>query len=236
MQVGERMKLRRKELKISADTLAEVLGVSRSTIFRYEKGDIEKLPTDSLGIIAKVLKTTPEELMGWKVPDTDKKSIDSIYNQLDESRQQNVYNFAEKQLMEQNRDNTIDISDYLVEESHDIYLQSKVSAGRGSLDLDPEHADQVPYKGKLPRYYDLAFEIDGDSMKPMFEDSEIIFVEKMDYPINGAIMVVQIDEEAFIKKIYIEENRLRLVSLNPDYDDIYADAHNEIRIVGKVVS
>lgn len=49
MNVGERIKLRRKELKISADTLAERVGVSRSTIFRYEKGDIEnvcELPQD----------------------------------------------------------------------------------------------------------------------------------------------------------------------------------------------
>ena len=38
MNVGERIKLRRKELKISADTLAERVGVSRSTIFRYERG------------------------------------------------------------------------------------------------------------------------------------------------------------------------------------------------------
>ena len=42
MNVGEKIKLRRKELKISADDLADAVGVSRSTIFRYEKGDIER--------------------------------------------------------------------------------------------------------------------------------------------------------------------------------------------------
>lgn len=31
---------------MSADELAEKLGVSRSTIFRYEKGDIDKVPAD----------------------------------------------------------------------------------------------------------------------------------------------------------------------------------------------
>ena len=65
MTIGEKMKFRRKELKISADEIAKTLGVSRSTIFRYEKGEIEKLPTENLRKIAEVLKTTPEELMGW---------------------------------------------------------------------------------------------------------------------------------------------------------------------------
>ena len=65
MNVGQRIKHRRKELKISADELAKALGKDRSTIFRYEKGDIEKLPLDILEPIAKVLQTTPQYLMGW---------------------------------------------------------------------------------------------------------------------------------------------------------------------------
>ena len=52
MNVGEKIKLRRKELKISADELADAVGVSRSTIFRYEKGDIEKVGPEVLKKIA----------------------------------------------------------------------------------------------------------------------------------------------------------------------------------------
>lgn len=66
MIVGKRIKERRKELGISADELARALGKDRSTIFRYEKGDIENLPIDILEPIAKVLRTTPQFLMGWE--------------------------------------------------------------------------------------------------------------------------------------------------------------------------
>lgn len=66
MNVGQRIKQRRKELGLTADELAECLGKDRSTIYRYEKGDIEKLPLDILEPIAKVLKTTPQSLMGWE--------------------------------------------------------------------------------------------------------------------------------------------------------------------------
>lgn len=65
MTVGERIRARRKELGMSADTLAEKLGVSRSTVFRYENGDIEKLPADALEPIAGILHTSVAELMGW---------------------------------------------------------------------------------------------------------------------------------------------------------------------------
>nr|DAU49797.1 MAG TPA: helix-turn-helix domain protein [Caudoviricetes sp.] len=63
---GERLKLRRKEIGFSAEKVAEQLGVSPATIYRYEKGDIEKVPVDSLAELAKILQTTPAYLMGWE--------------------------------------------------------------------------------------------------------------------------------------------------------------------------
>ncbi len=66
MIVGKRIKQRRKELGLSADKLAELIGKDRSTIYRYEKGDIENLPLDILEPIAKALRTTPQHLMGWE--------------------------------------------------------------------------------------------------------------------------------------------------------------------------
>ena len=66
MTTGQRMKNRRKEIGLSAERVAELLGVSPATIYRYENGDIEKVPGDRLGPIASALQTTPAYLMGWK--------------------------------------------------------------------------------------------------------------------------------------------------------------------------
>lgn len=66
MNIGQRIKQRRKELKMSADELGDKLGKDRSTIYRYEKGDIENLPLDILEPIAEILQTTPQSLMGWE--------------------------------------------------------------------------------------------------------------------------------------------------------------------------
>ena len=66
MKIGQRIKDRRKELKISAEELGKRLGKDRSTIYRYENGDIENLPLDILEPIAEALNTTPQYLMGWE--------------------------------------------------------------------------------------------------------------------------------------------------------------------------
>lgn len=66
MTIGDRIKSRRKYLKMSAEELGKRIGKDRSTIFRYEKGDIENLPLDILEPIAIALGTTPQYLMGWE--------------------------------------------------------------------------------------------------------------------------------------------------------------------------
>lgn len=78
MNIGQRIRERRKALKISVDDLALSLGKDRSTIYRYENGDIENLPIGVLEPIAKALDTTPAHLMGWdKAPTPDVKKGNS---------------------------------------------------------------------------------------------------------------------------------------------------------------
>lgn len=66
MRIGERIKSKRIELGLSVDEVAEKLGKNRATIYRYEKDDIKDLPITVLEPLAKVLETTPADLMGWE--------------------------------------------------------------------------------------------------------------------------------------------------------------------------
>lgn len=65
MTVYERIKQRRKELGLTAEDVAAALNVSRATIYRYESAEIEKVPITAIVPLAKVLHTTPMEIMGW---------------------------------------------------------------------------------------------------------------------------------------------------------------------------
>lgn len=66
MNIGIRIKERRQELKMSMEELGKRIGKNRSTILRYERGEIENLPLDVLEPIAIALHTTPQFLMGWE--------------------------------------------------------------------------------------------------------------------------------------------------------------------------
>lgn len=66
MNVGERIKNRRKQLGMSAEQLAKKIGKAPATIYRYENGDISKVDSEKLMPIAEALLTTPAYLMGWE--------------------------------------------------------------------------------------------------------------------------------------------------------------------------
>ncbi|MBE9387877.1 helix-turn-helix domain-containing protein [Vagococcus salmoninarum] len=230
-----RVTLKEKRLSkgLSAEKLGKTVGVNKTTIYRYEKGEIEKMPMEVANKLSTALDINPLYIIGLsenpKIDKLPNSNIHSIYNQLNEPNQAKVYNFAEKTLEEQNT-NVIDLREY-----RDIDIQSTVSAGTGVVDLDANHIERISYNGFIPNKYDTAFRVQGDSMEPMFKDGEIVFVVKDEDVRNGQIGVVLIDGEAFVKKMYVEGDKLRLVSLNKQYKDIIANGSNQISVYGRVV-
>lgn len=82
MTIGDRIKFRRKELGLSVDDVAKKLGKNRATVYRYESDDIENLPITILEPLAKVLQTTPAELMGWTLNEINYNQDEILKNKL----------------------------------------------------------------------------------------------------------------------------------------------------------
>ena len=108
LTIGERIKLRRITLGLSADAVAEALGKNRATVYRYESDDIQKLPTTVLEPLSKVLQTTPSYLMGWTDEDSANKNT-TIANVVNKLRSNDTFlSVAEKLCnMDDNQLNTI---------------------------------------------------------------------------------------------------------------------------------
>ena len=66
MSIGQRIKTIRTQQGLSIDELACRLGKNRTTVYRYENGDIENLPLSILDSLARALNTTPAHIMGWE--------------------------------------------------------------------------------------------------------------------------------------------------------------------------
>ena len=64
MTIGERIKTIRKSKKISVDTIANQLGISKTTIYRYEDSTIEKIPLQVIEKLSEILGVSLAELTG----------------------------------------------------------------------------------------------------------------------------------------------------------------------------
>ena len=65
-KMNEILKERRKELGFTADELAKMANVSRATLYRYESGELSEIPSTTLVLLAKALKTDVSHLLGEK--------------------------------------------------------------------------------------------------------------------------------------------------------------------------
>jgi repressor LexA len=79
MTIGQRIKARRKALGLSADFIADKLGIDKTTMFRYERGAIKKVSYDILIPLATILNTTPVYLMGMTDDPDSKADYNNIY-------------------------------------------------------------------------------------------------------------------------------------------------------------
>lgn len=237
MNVGERIKQRRKDLKMSADELATSVGVSRSTIFRYEKGDIEKVGPDVLKKIAVKLNVSPADLMGWddtpvqelKIPTSPLvQKITEKAVKLTAPRKQKVLDFTENQLREQSN-KVISLEEDLFE--YKVY--EKLSAGTGFSYFNDGNYDTVFYDKDLD--HDFASWVFGDSMEPKYTNGEVVLIKETGFDYDGAIYAVDWDGQTYIKKVYKEKDGLRLVSINNKYKDKFAPYEEDPRIIGKIV-
>lgn len=68
-RIGQMIKNKRKSRSLSADELAKMVGVNRATIYRYENGDIWKMPAAVLIPLAKALGLQPTDLLPGRESD-----------------------------------------------------------------------------------------------------------------------------------------------------------------------
>ncbi|WAW15418.1 helix-turn-helix domain-containing protein [Peptostreptococcus equinus] len=119
-----------------------------------------------------------------------------------------------------------------------VYVTEKVAAGVGYLYSDNE---QIPYTTDRTdlHEYDFATLVTGDSMDPKYNDGDVILVKSGYDNVNGDVYVIDYDGKSYVKKLYNDGDRFRLVSINKSYKNIIIEIPPEngkyFNIVGKVV-
>ena len=227
--IGTQIKTFRKSAGFTQDELAKRLNTTKQTISRYEKGD-RKANQDMLFELCDIFGVSiddffPSQNESTQLPTSSQ--IQSIYDQLEPPRQSKVLTFAERQLDEQKNEEETKINEvsevislYQVEVVSETAAACGFNYGFGYDDTDRETIEV----DQQPPHHDIATKVSGDSMQPDYQDGDILYlVDKGLTTYNGDLAVIAYGDRSYFKKIYTENGRLRLVSLNDKYEDIILD-------------
>lgn len=108
--------------------------------------------------------------------------------------------------------------------------QNPVSAGLGAwLDEGTEY-NYIEIEEPVAKA-DFALKVRGDSMSPMYNDGDVVFIKSNQLLEPGQIGIFLINGEGYLKQL--QGNRL--VSINNSYDPITVNEDDEFMVVGKVV-
>ena len=77
----------------------------------------------------------------------------------------------------------------------------------------------------------FALKVSGNSMEPRFHDGDLVLIKSQPSVELGDIGIFIINDEGFIKKFGGD----KLISLNPEYDDIDLHEYDDIYCRGKVI-
>ena len=74
MEIKDILRERREELNITMKELSVKVGVSESTISRWESGDIANMRRDKIALLSEALQISPAVIMGWDEKTFNKQS------------------------------------------------------------------------------------------------------------------------------------------------------------------
>lgn len=174
--------------------------------------------------IADELNMRAEDMLLLSEKENLNKDLYFYFEKLTKDSKLKVINFAKSKLDEQNT-----ISDNIVPFPTTLNLDAIVSAGTGEWQ-DDNFKEEIEYDGTIPSH-DYVVRVNGDSMQPLFEDNQILFVRKTSDVRDGQIIVCMLNNETYVKKIMGN----RLVSLNKKYKDILINEYDDFKVIGVVV-
>lgn len=239
--IGNRIKELRKSHNLTLEELADILNKKYPDTINFNKGKISKWENNreeprlsSVKILADFFNVPLDYFNGI---DIDQAEILTIFNQLDEDRQANVVDYATTLLNEQVSMKTTTVlekyknDDYIID-----YVEGLVAAGHGTFQEDNLHMEVKLRADDVPESYDTIAKVAGDSMEPLIEDNDLLFIKVTSQVDINSIGIFQINGKNFVKKLKRDyDGSWYLQSLNSGYEEIHLSENDDIRTIGEVV-
>lgn len=237
--IGNKIRELRKKHNLTLDELANNLNNRYPNTMNFNKGKISKWENDkeeprlsSVRVLADYFDVPLDYFNG------NEAKILPIYNKLEEPRQEKVLNYAKEQLEEQENSNIISMFDKPQDDEDYItdYVEGLVAAGHGTFQEDNLHMEVRLRANDVPNEYDTIAKVAGDSMEPMIEDNDLLFIRVASQIDINSIGIFQINGKNFVKKLKRDyDGSWYLQSLNSGYEEIHLTENDDIRTIGEVV-
>ena len=220
MYQPEKLKARRKELKLTQKEIAEELGISFQAYSAWERG-IKEPSKEKVAQLENILKVAKGYFTQIEIV--------RLYNSLSNQWKEKVVLYARNLAQEEQAQKVADMSKRLYE--YRVY--ERMSAGIGASVYGDQNFDTVYFNEELA--HDFASWVSGDSMEPKYQNGSVALIRETGFDYDGAVYAVVCNNQTYIKRVYREEDGLRLVSINPKYKDIFISYEEDPRIVGIIV-
>ena len=220
MYQPEKLKARRKELKLTQKEIAEQLGISFQAYSAWERG-IKEPSKEKVFQLENILKVPKGYFTQIEIV--------RLYHSLSKQGQEKVVLYARNLSQEEQAHKVTAMPERLYE--YRVY--ERMSAGIGASVYDDQNFDTVYFNEELA--HDFASWVSGDSMEPKYQNGSVALIREIGFDYDGAVYAVVCNNQTYIKRVYREENGLRLVSINPKYKDIFISYEEDPRIVGIIV-
>ncbi|MGZ9835020.1 helix-turn-helix domain-containing protein [Streptococcus sp. V940] len=239
--IGKKIKELRKSHNLTLEELADILNKEYPDTINFNKGKISKWENDreeprlsSVKILADYFDVPLDYFNGI---DIDQAEILTIFNQLDEDRQSNVIDYATVLLNEQVSMKTTTVLEKYKDDDYIIdYVEGLVAAGHGTFQEDNLHMEVKLRAEDVPENYDTIAKVAGDSMEPLIEDNDLLFIKVTSQVDINSIGIFQINGKNFVKKLKRDyDGSWYLQSLNSGYEEIHLSENDDIRTIGEVV-
>jgi len=220
MYQPEKLRTRRKELKLTQKDIADRLGISYQAYSAWERG-VKQPSKEKVKQLEQILNAPKGYFTELEIV--------RLYNTLSDEGKDRALGYVRNLVQKEQCKNVVSISEKLYE--YRIY--EKMSAGIGSSVYNDQDYDTVYFDEELA--HDFASWVSGDSMEPKYQNGSVALIRETGFDYDGAVYAVVCNSQTYIKRVYREEHGLRLVSINPKYQDIFLSYDEEPRIVGIVV-
>ncbi|MFS9292696.1 XRE family transcriptional regulator [Streptococcus mitis] len=220
MYQPEKLKARRKELKLTQKEIAEQLGISFQAYSTWERG-IKEPSKEKVAQLENILKVPKGYFTQIEIV--------RLYHSLSKQGQEKVVLYARNLSQEEQVQKVTAMPERLYE--YRVY--ERMSAGIGASVYDDQNFDTVYFNEELA--HDFASWVSGDSMEPKYQNGSVALIRETGFDYDGAVYAVVCNNQTYIKRVYREENGLRLVSINSKYKDIFISYEEDPRIVGIIV-